>query len=110
MTSIRSDTLYGTLNLLILRSLVGAEHHGLEIRHRIKEKSKNALKVDEGAIYPALHRLQKQGLLTSEWRISEKWRRAKYYRLTAAGRRHLEREESRWRAHAAAVDLVLDGK
>ena len=107
MTRIRSDTLYGTLNLLILRAVADGARHGLEIRHRIRAMSGNALKVEDGAIYPALRRLDGAGLLTSEWRISDKGRRARYYALTAKGRQRLERETQRWLGHVAAVGRVL---
>ena len=110
LVRIRSDTLYGTLSLLILQCVAEGERHGLEIRNRIKQASADALRVDEGALYPALHRLQREGLVQSEWRVSEKKRRAKYYSLTAKGQKHLEREEKRWRAHVEAVGHVLGGE
>lgn len=109
MTRISPDTLYGTLNLLILRSLQDGWYHGLELRRRIRAASADALRVEEGAMYPALHRLEKDGLLRSEWRISEKKRRAKYYTLTTRGRHRLERELRRWEAHVAAVGMVMGG-
>ena len=81
MSRIDADTLYGTLSLLILRTLLGESLHGLEIQGRIHDLAREALQVEEGALYPALHRLERDGLLESDWGISTKGRRAKFYRL-----------------------------
>lgn len=107
MSRITSDTLYGTLNLLILRALRDGTLHGLAIQRRLHQASETALSVDEGALYPALHRLERDGLLEAEWGTSEKNRKAKYYRLTAEGRRALERETDRWVSHVRAVSRTL---
>jgi len=104
---IGSDTLYGTLSLLVLQALEEGPLHGLAISRRIHERAEEALKVDEGALYPALHRLERDGFIEGEWGISEARRRAKFYRLTEAGRQRLEREVRRWLEHARAVAAVL---
>jgi transcriptional regulator len=107
MPRITSDTLYGTLNLLILRVLQDGPLHGLAIQRRLRDVSESALWVEEGALYPALHRLEADGLLAAEWGTSEKNRKAKFYRMTAKGRRHLQREAAKWTAHAEAVFRTL---
>ena len=107
MTKIKADTLYGTLSLLVLRALSEGSLHGLEISRRIHDDAGEVLKVDEGALYPALHRLERDGLVAGEWGISEKRRRAKFYSLTAKGRARLERDIRRWLRHANAVASVL---
>ncbi len=107
MTKVEADTLYGTLSLLVLQALSEGPLHGLEISRRIHEDARDALKVDEGALYPALHRLERDGLVEGEWGISEKRRRAKFYRLTAKGKRRLARDVERWVKHANAVASVL---
>lgn len=107
MTRIDSDTLYGTLNVLILKSLSEGPLHGLAIARHIVEESDALLKVEEGALYPALHRLERDGLVRSEWGVSDSNRRAKFYVLTTAGRRQLKRELGNWLRHAQAVAKVL---
>ena len=107
MTAIEASTLYGTLNLLILRTLDAGELHGLEIRRRIEKVSREVLQIEEGALYPALHRLQRDGLVRSEWGLSERGKRAKFYTLTAKGRARLAREQKSWQAHVDAVGRVL---
>lgn len=107
MTKIDADTLYGTLSLLVLQALSDGPLHGLEISRRIHTDAAQALKVDEGALYPALHRLERDGLVEGEWGISEKRRRAKFYRLTEKGEDRLHREVRRWLRHANAVAAVL---
>jgi len=107
MTAIDASTLYGTLNLLLLQTLEEGELHGLDIRRRIEGLTADVLRIEEGALYPALHRLERDGLVGSSWGISEKRRRAKFYRLTAKGRKRLERERSTWKAHVRAVSQVL---
>ena len=98
------DVVQGTLELLVLKTLAAAERlHGFGILDWIRETSEDALILEEGALYPALHRMEKRGWLASEWGISEKGRRAKYYRLTAAGRKALAAESSRWERY---VELV----
>lgn len=107
MGGIDSDTLYGTLNLLILRTLAGGALHGLAISRRIHDDTADALRVEEGALYPALHRLERDGLVEGSWGISDTRRRAKFYKLTRKGHKHLERETQRWMNHANAVATVL---
>lgn len=108
MTGIRSTTLYGTLDLLALRALVAGPLHGLDIRRRIEDLSDEVLKIEEGALYPALHRLERNGLVRAEWGISDRRRRAKFYALTAKGAARLEQETASWLAHIRAVGRVLD--
>ena len=101
------ELLQGTLDLLILRTLTREAMHGWAVSHRIQEISRDTLKVNQGSLYPALHRLEDEGLVKAEWGVSELGRRAKFYKLTAAGRRQLERETDTWRRFAAAVQLIL---
>jgi transcriptional regulator len=103
-----ADILQGTLELLILRTLASGEKHGYEIAEWIHAASATALAVEEGALYPALHRLELRGLLASSWDVSANNRRAKYYRLTASGRRRLKEATDAWRRASAAINLVLD--
>jgi len=107
MTRIEASTLYGTLNLLLLRTLEEGALHGLDIRRRIEAMAGQALKIEEGALYPALHRLERDGLIAAEWGISDRKRRAKFYRLTSKGRRRLKREMASWREHVRAVARVV---
>jgi PadR family transcriptional regulator PadR len=107
MPTIDASTLYGTLRLLLLRALERGERHGLEIRRYIEEAAGDALRIEEGALYPALRRMEADGLVESAWGVSEQRRRARYYRLTAKGRRRLERERESWRAHVQAVARVV---
>ena len=104
-----SDTelIPGTLEVLILKSLTNGELHGYAVAQWIKSTSEDVLRVEEGALYPALHRLEVRGLVTSEWGQSENNRRAKFYRLTAAGRKFLARESETWTRLSAAVIRVL---
>lgn len=108
MGSIDSDTLYGTLNLLVLQALRDDPLHGLAISRRIEDASGDVLSIGEGALYPALHRMERDGLVEGSWGVSEKKRRAKFYRLTDRGRRRLDREVERWKAHTEAVGAVLE--
>lgn len=108
MARIGSGTLYGTLDLLILKTLDDEPLHGLGIARRIERISREILRIEEGALYPALHRLERDGLAEAEWGVSEKNRRAKFYRLTPRGRRDLEKEMDRWVDHVRAVSRVLD--
>jgi PadR family transcriptional regulator, regulatory protein PadR len=101
------ELLQGTLDLLILRTLTREPMHGWAVSHRIQEISRDALRVNQGSLYPALHRLEDEGLVKAEWGVSELGRRAKFYALTAAGRRQLARETDTWRRFADAVQLVL---
>jgi PadR family transcriptional regulator, regulatory protein PadR len=101
------ELVQGTLPLLILRTLAPGPNHGFAIARRIQQVSKAVLRVEEGSLYPALHRLEVQGWIASEWRITENNRKAKYYGLTRAGRKQLEREATRWNAIADAIAAVL---
>jgi transcriptional regulator len=104
----RSSALYGNLNLLILKSLETGPQHGLAVARMIRSASDDVLQIEEGALYPALHRLEADGLVKASWGASETNRRAKYYALTAAGRRALARELDSWIRHALAVSRVLN--
>jgi len=108
VSRIDADTLYGTLSLLILRTLARESLHGLEIQGRIHDLAGDAFQVEEGALYPALHRLERDGWLESSWGISTKGRRAKFYRLTSDGEKRLARETEGWLNHVRAVLRVLD--
>ena len=101
------DVLQGTLDLLILKTLSLEPMHGWGIGERIRQLSRDALRVGQGSIYPALHRLEAKGWVEPDWRTTENNRRAKYYRLTSAGRRALGSESVMWRQYAQAVDLIL---
>jgi len=101
------DLLQGTLDLLILRTLQHDPMHGWAIADRIQQISRDVLQVNQGSLYPALHRLEHRGWVDAEWRVSDLGRRAKYYRLTAAGRRQLERETAEWETLSAAIARVL---
>ncbi|WP_446743895.1 PadR family transcriptional regulator [Silvibacterium acidisoli] len=101
------DILQGTLDLLILRTLVMGPAHGHTIAQVIERTSENALEIEEGSLYPALHRLEDRGWLVSEWGLSENNRRAKFYQLTAKGRKELDAASSRWRRMTRAIGLIL---
>jgi PadR family transcriptional regulator PadR len=103
-----SDLLQGTLDLLILQTLDDGPEHGWGISQRIRERSRGVLEVNQGSLYPALHRLDQRGLLESEWGTSESNRRAKFYRLSAAGQAALYAEMVGWRRYVKAVELVLE--
>jgi PadR family transcriptional regulator PadR len=103
----RLDILQGTLDLLILRTLSGAQRHGYQIAREIKESSREVLQVEEGALYPALHRLEAKGWIKASWGRSENKRRAKFYALTAEGRQALDAQAESWNAYVAAVGNVL---
>lgn len=103
------DLLQGTLDLLILRTLQAGPRHGYQVARAIKTLSREVLTVEEGALYPALHRLEGRGWLASSWGRSENRRRAKFYELTAEGRNALAREERRWGRYVSAVGRVLEG-
>jgi transcriptional regulator len=104
---IDSTSLYGTLNLLVLGALSGGALHGLAIMRRIVEGSDDVLQVEEGALYPALHRLEKDGLLEGKWGRTDQNRRARFYRLTVRGRQQLERERARWMRHTDVVRRLI---
>jgi PadR family transcriptional regulator PadR len=102
-----SDLVQGTLDLLILKTLALEPMHGWGIAQRIRQVSREALQVNQGALYPALHRLEQGGWIKAKWGDSENNRRAKYYSLTAAGRTYLQQEELNWRRLSKAIGLVL---
>jgi PadR family transcriptional regulator, regulatory protein PadR len=107
MTREPTELLQGTLELLVLKTLSLEEMHGWGISQRIQQMSSDALRVTQGSLYPALQRMKRRGLITSEWRVTENSRRARYYLLTAAGRRELSRERSQWERSSSAVNQVL---
>jgi PadR family transcriptional regulator PadR len=102
------DLLQGTLDLLILRTLLAGPHHGWAISDRIRQISEDVLRVNQGSLYPALHRLEHRGWIKAEWGVSELGRRARFYRLTAAGRKQLETETEAWARMAGAIGRVLE--
>ena len=104
----RLDLLQGTLDMLVLRTLQWGPQHGHGIGQVIRQRSDELLRVETGSLYPALHRLEKQGWLKSEWGISEANQRAKYYRLTAAGKAQLSREQDRWSQLVDAIGRVMN--
>lgn len=104
----RSDLLQGTLDLLILRTLQEQVLHGWAISERIQQISEDVLQVNQGSLYPALHRLEKKGWIKAEWGVSELGRRARFYKLTAAGKRQLQIEHESWRKMALAIGRVLE--
>lgn len=108
MTSSGTDLLQGTLELLILKTLhVGEPMHGWGVAVRMQQLSDEVLQVNQGSLYPALHRLEHKGWIRSEWGKSENNRRAKFYRLTALGRRQLAEEQEQWNVFTAAVQRIL---
>ena len=108
MTVPRDDLLQGTLDLLILKSLSLQSMHGWGVALRIQQLSQEALVVNQGSLYPALHRLERQGLLKSEWKESGNGPMAKLYSLTAAGKKRFEEEMAGWQRYAGAVAMVLE--
>ena len=108
-TAPRLDLLQGTLDLLILRTLLSGPSHGHAVGHAIRHLSGELLHVQTGSLYPALHRLEANGFIASEWRLSEKGKRAKYYSLTSKGRTQLRSEHSRWDQLSEAIARVLNG-
>ena len=103
----KNDTLQGTLALLVLKTLVHGPMHGWGITLHIQQVSDQVLRVEEGSLYPALHRMEQEGWIAAEWGLSENNRRARYYRLMAAGRRQLAAEERNWKELTEAVARVL---
>jgi transcriptional regulator len=101
------ELLQGTLPLLILRTLSTGPNHGFGIARRIQQVSREVLKVEEGSLYPALHRMEVAGWIEAEWDVTENNRQAKYYRLTRLGRKQLDRETERWSSIADAITTVL---
>jgi len=107
MAKEKSDLVYGTLDMLILKSLQNEPRHGLGIADRIQQMSQEILRVEQGSLYPALYRLEAQGWIKAEWGTSENNRKARYYKLTAAGRRQLSAETEHWSRITAGINLVL---
>ena len=109
MANINSNIMYGSVDLLILKTLTfGGPRHGLAIGEEIRRLSGERLNVEGNALYPSLHRLENKGLVRGEWRISDKRRRAKFYSITPAGRRRLQRAVQEWISHTEAVRAVLE--
>ena len=104
----RVEFLQGTLDLLILRTLLAGPTHGHAVAKHIQRTSEDLLQVETGSLYPALHRLEAKGWIVASWDLSDKGKRAKYYRLTALGRKKLVSEQSKWTAFARAMGLVLN--
>ena len=107
MSPLKSDLLQGTLDLLILKTLALGPQHGYGVSLRIQQISREALQVRQGSLYPALHRLEHRGWITSGWGESENGRRAKFYRLTTTGKKRLEIEEGNWERLSDAIQLIL---
>jgi PadR family transcriptional regulator PadR len=103
----RADFLQGTLDLLILKSLLVGPLHGWGISKRIRDSSHDVLQVNQGSLYPALYRLEERGLVRAEWGISDEGRRAKFYTLSAAGKRQFQSERGDWQRFALAIEHVL---
>ena len=103
----RVDLLQGTLDLLILRTLLFGPAHGHAIARHIKQTSEELLRIETGSLYPALHRLEGRGWIAASWELSDKGKRAKYYRLTAAGKKQLLEEQSKWEQFTRAMARVL---
>jgi len=108
MQSQRIDLPQGTLDLLILKTIARGPQHGWAISERIQRVSNEVLRVQQGSLYPALHRLERRSWIKARWGTSENNRRAKYYELTASGRRQLDAEQDSWRKLAAAVAQILE--
>jgi PadR family transcriptional regulator, regulatory protein PadR len=104
----RSDVLQGTLDMLVLKTLQLEPMHGWGITERLEQWSEHILQLGQGTLYPALYRLERQGLIKSAWKLTENNRRARYYSLTAAGRRHYDDQLTNWRRISRAVNLILD--
>jgi transcriptional regulator len=104
----RVELLQGTLDLLILRTLLAGPSHGHAIAKHIQRTSEDLLQVETGSLYPALHRLEAKGWIGASWELSDKGKRARYYRLTALGRKQLASERSKWQAFSRAMGLILN--
>ena len=102
------EILQGTLDLLILRTLIAGPSHGHAIAKHIQRTSEDLLQVETGSLYPALHRLEAKGWIGASWDLSDKGKRARYYRLTALGRKQLVSEQSKWQAFSRAMGLILN--
>ena len=107
MAKARTDLMQGTLELLILKTLSRDSTHGYGIAQRIHEAADDLLKIEDGSLYPALYRMEERGWITSEWDVSENNRRAKFYKLTKAGRKQLEAESANWDRVSQAISRIL---
>ena len=107
MAKEKNDLIYGTLDMLILKALMHEPRHGLGIADRIHQVSADELRVEQGSLYPAIYRLEAEGLIRGEWGMSDSNRKARFYELTAAGRKRLAAEVAHWERITAAVNLVL---
>lgn len=108
MAPTRTDLLRGTLDMMILKALSGEPRHGYAVARWIEAGTDDVLSIEEGSLYPALHRMERRGWIEARWGRSESNRRAKFYRLTAAGRRQLETETASWRRFARAVSVLME--
>ncbi len=109
MAKEKNDLVYGTLDMLILKAVQYDPRHGLAIADRIEQMSKDILRVEQGSLYPALYRLEAQGWIKAEWGVSDKNRKARYYKLTSAGRKQLAAEQQHWSRITQGINLVLSG-
>src|SRR6266702_171617 len=107
MAKEKPDLIYGTIEMLILKALQHDSRHGLAIADRIQQISQDILRVEQGSLYPALYRLEAQGWIKAEWGVSENNRKARYYNLTAAGRKQLAAERQHWKRITEGINLVL---
>jgi PadR family transcriptional regulator, regulatory protein PadR len=107
MTTVAKDRLHGTLDALVLKALISGPRHGYAIARWLEDTTQNAIRVEEGSLYPALYRMERRGWLEAEWGMSEIGRKAKLYRLTTTGRKQLRTETAEWADFARAVSLVL---
>ena len=110
MASDKPDLPQGTLDLLVLKTVAAGPLHGYAIAQRLLQTSRDVVHVQQGTLYPALHRLEKRGLLTAEWKLSDTGREAKFYRLTRQGRSQLDAEMATWRRLTAAIGLILQAE
>jgi transcriptional regulator len=110
MASTDLDLIRGTLDLLILKTLAWQPMHGLAVLRWIEQATRDELQIEEGALYPALHRMEKKGWLDAEWGYTERNRKAKFYRLTPRGRKHLAAELTRWSRYTNVVELVINAR
>jgi transcriptional regulator len=108
MTREKGDILQGTLDMMVLRALQHEPMHGWGITERLEQRSEHILQLGQGTLYPALYRLERQGFIRSDWRVTRNNRRARYYSLTGQGRRRLDEELAGWRRKSRAINLVLD--
>jgi PadR family transcriptional regulator, regulatory protein PadR len=109
MAKEKPDLVYGTLDMLVLKALQHGPRHGLAIADRIQQMSKDILRVEQGSLYPALYRLEAQSWIKAEWGISDNNRKARYYKLTTAGRKQLAAEKEHWSRITRGIELVLSG-